>query len=73
MSIEVKVSTKSETHGQRPPIDARGLIRIFVRLMLMLIRMFFKLMLMLMMMLMLTSPVLGQELNKEQPELLRVT
>ena len=84
MPIEVKMSTKSETHGQRPPIDARGLIRIFVRLMLMLIRMFFKLMLMLMMMLMLmlirlimmlmlTSPVLGQELNKEQPELLRVT
>ena len=73
MPIEVKMSTKSETHGQRPPIDARGLIRIFVRLMLMLIRMFFKLMLMLMMMLMLTSPVLGQELNKEQHELLRVT
>ena len=73
MPIEVKMSTKSETHGQRPPIDARDLIRIFVRLMLMLIRMFFKLMLMLMMMLMLTSPVLGQELNKEQPELLRVT
>ena len=76
MPIEVKMSTKSETHGQRPPIDARGLIRIFVRLMLMLIRMFVKLMLMLIrliMMLMLGSPALGQELNKEQHELLRVT
>ena len=45
MPIEIKMSTKSETHGQRPPINARGLIRMFVKLMLMLIRMLVKLML----------------------------
>ena len=45
MPIEIKMSTKSETHSQRPPIDARGLIKIFVKLMLMLIRMLVRLML----------------------------
>ena len=65
MSIEIQMSTKSEPDSQRAPIDTRSLVRMLMIMMLILIRVF--------KMLMLISPVLGQELNKEQHELLQVT
>ena len=76
MSIEIQMSTKSEPNSQRAPIDTRSLVRMLIMLITILIRVLIMLIMMLIrvfMMLMLTSPVLGQELNKEQHELLQVT